>query len=153
MTRLGAVTGAVVLAKAGQALGIASSVGDVAHATDTCGTNAVVKFTVSMTPLPDNPGAPPSYGTLSLWYSATCRSVAASVSVPNPVPDTKLTTGASVHKEGRTLDDPFCTAFIGSYGCKTTFGNDRDIQQSAVGYAAEATGSNLWYFSGQTAPW
>jgi hypothetical protein len=150
MRRVAAVAGAATLVKAGQALGVASSVGGAAYATTTCGTKAFVKFTAVLTPLPGNDGAPPSYGTVSLWYSATCRSVAAQVSTPNPVPDSKLVTGAQVHKDGRYPDDPSCFADVGSHGCKTAFGNDKDIQQSAVAFAANP---NLYYFSGQTAAW
>jgi hypothetical protein len=153
MRRTGAVVGAAALVKTGQALGLVSGLTDSAYAyrQPTCGTNAFVKFSRALTPYPDQPTARSSFGTVSLWYSATCRSVAAQLSSPEPVPDTKLVSYANIQKAGDGLHDPDpCFGDVGSNGCKTGFVDDAGIQQFAT---ARSVDSLLNGYVGQTPPW
>jgi hypothetical protein len=154
MTRVGAVTGAAVLVKTGQALGIASSLARAsATPAPACGTNGFVKFTSALNwdPGPEDGPQPPTYGSVSLWYSGTCRSVAAQISVPHPIPDQKLFTDVGLHKQGTdpsTDIDLVCNP--GSNGCKTRFYNDADIQQQA--FASTWTSTAILY-DGRTPYW
>jgi hypothetical protein len=142
LKRLAALGGAAALVKAGEAFGLASGVGlgsaAVAHGA-TCGTNAFVKFSVPMQVDPPTPGVP-NYGTASLWYSATCRTVAAQVGVPSPVQVFPLTS-ADLSKLGRDGTTAACAVDPGAQTCKTDFVDDAGIQQRARGLAYDGSHS------------
>jgi hypothetical protein len=154
--RIGALTGVAALVKAGEALGVAPGLVDRAFAypNPACGTNAFVRFSASMPWISGTgeTGHLSSYGTVSLWYSGTCRSVAAQVSVPNPIPDQKLFTDAELHKQGGDPDPfnyPERVCDPGSTGCKTGFYDDAGIRQQATAI----TFRNADGYQGATSYW
>jgi hypothetical protein len=151
--RFAALAGVGALVKTGEALGVASAMspgGSAVAGAAVCADGAHVQLSAPMPPDDGtNPNLPP-YGTVSLWYSSACRSVAGQVSVPNPVPGIKLTTFVGVAKRNQDYYNAACTADPGTFGCKTNFVNDAGIQQAAFGGAGLANGTS---FYGQTAFW
>jgi hypothetical protein len=116
------------LAKAGTAFGVGSSV-EVAGAA--CGTNASVVRQVGLIRADNGQ----SVGSVSLWYSSACRTVAAQSSHPNIV----CNTGAGCGTAETQLTNQAVTASCvdptnNSTGCKTGFVNDANIVQRAVGW-------------------
>jgi hypothetical protein len=129
-------------AKTGSALGFGDVVGvhsPLAHAA--CSTSdARVVLTKAMSR--QDHGTPDPGGTVSLWYSANCRQVAAQDSHPNESCTSASDENAAgcgvvdvLHHDGslnRVCDD----IGVGSTGCKTVWVDDANVTQSALGYYA-----------------